>query len=85
MSTICKLLNEHGASIASPALINATVSWNVRDGVAQAFDEAGRLIAELRHARPEWIEAGGIRIVGVEPKAPGSFEVQAQAWQYDPR
>lgn len=83
MPTICKLLDDLGQPVGKPMVIDATVSWRQADGIAQAFDLSGRLAAELRHARPEWIEAGGIRLVGVEPVAPGASAVRAQEWQYN--
>lgn len=83
MPTICKLFDDTGASIEQPELVIATVSWRQADGVAQAFAN-GRVIAELRNARPEWIEAGGIRIVGMEPTTPEAMTFRAQAWQYNP-
>lgn len=85
MPTICKLLDVDGCPVPEPALIEATVSWRQADGIAQAFDPSGRMVAELRHARPEWIEAGGIRLVGVEPAGPGASAVRAQEWQYNPQ
>jgi hypothetical protein len=83
MPTICKLFDDAGASIAQPEPVEATVSWRQADGVAQAFAD-GRMIAELRNARPEWIEAGGIRIVGMEPTTVEATTFRAQAWQHNP-
>jgi hypothetical protein len=83
LPTICKLFDDTGASIANREPVTATVSWRRADGVAQAFSN-GRLIAELRNARPEWVEAGGIRIAGMEPFTPEATAFRAQAWQHNP-
>ena len=85
MPTICKLLTDGGEQVAELVVIDASVSWRVADGIAQAFSPDGSIVAELRHARPEWIEAGGIRFVGVETIAPGGTAVRAQEWQYNPK
>ena len=84
MPTICKLLDGHGNPVAQPVLMDASVSWRAADGIAQAFSPDGSIVAELRYARVEWIEAGGIRFVGVETTAPGVTAVRAQEWQYNP-
>ena len=85
MPTICKLIDDDGNPVAEPVLMDAAVSWRAADGIAQAFDSDGRIVAEIRNARVDWIEAGGIRFVGVETTAPGGTAVRAQEWQYNPR
>lgn len=84
MSTIAKLLAEDGSQYAQPVAREASVSWRANDGIAQAFDIEGRLLAELHGARVEWIEAGGIRITGMEATDATMTRFRAQAWHYKP-
>lgn len=84
MSTIAKLYAEDGSQDADPVAIPATVSWRAKDGVAQAFAPDNRLLAELHSARVEWVELGGIRIVGMEAVDAAMTRFRAQAWHYKP-
>lgn len=84
MPTLTFLFDANGREIPNPPMIPASVSWTTRDGIAQAFDPHGKRIAELRNARIEWIEAGGIRITGMEPMNPAGTSFRIQAWQYRP-
>ena len=79
--TVAVLFNKQGRSAQSPKVIEATVSWSAQDGVAQAFDASGRLVAKLHNARIEWIEAGGVRISGMEPTDASETSFRVQAWQ----
>lgn len=84
MGQLAILMDNNGRQIANPIVVDASVSWAARDGVAQAFDGSGARIAELHGARVEWIEAGGIRLSGMEPTNPGATAFRAQAWQFKP-
>lgn len=84
MGQLAILMDSKGRQIASPEAVEAAVSWAARDGVAQAFNASGKRIAELHGARVEWIEAGGVRLVGMEPTNPGATAFRAQAWQFKP-
>ncbi len=70
--------------MAEPVPVIAMVSWRTADGIAQAFGADGKMVAELRGARVEWIEAGGIRIVGMEPVNQEASQFRIQSWQYKP-
>lgn len=82
MGTVCKLFDDDGRMISDPVPVTATVSWRTIDGIAQAFGDDGRMLAELRGARVEWIEAGGIRIAGMEPVNQAAMQFRIQAWPY---
>jgi hypothetical protein len=79
-----KLYAEDGSQYTDPVARPASVSWRATDGVAQAFGPDNRLLAELHCARVEWIEAGGIRIVGTEAIDSTLTRFRAQAWHYKP-
>lgn len=84
MGQLAILMDAKGRQIANPVFLEAAVSWSARDGQAQAFDTAGRRIAELNNARVEWIEASGIRLSGMEPTTPSATAFRIQQWQYKP-
>ena len=84
MPTICKLLDDLGQPLAEPVVIDAVVSWRQADGIAQTFERSGQIITERRHARPDWIEGGGIRMVCIEPVVPSASAVRGKEWQYNP-
>lgn len=84
MPTIAFLFDCVGRSVDSPKPIEATLSWTNREGIAQAFDANGKLIAELHHAHVDWIDAGGVRLTGMEPIPPAGTAFHLQAWQYNP-
>lgn len=84
MGQLAILMDKSGKHIANPIVADASLSWAARDCVAQAFDESGKRIAELHGARVEWIEAGGIRLSGMEPTNPSATAFRAQAWQFKP-
>ncbi|ENO78046.1 hypothetical protein B447_15074 [Thauera sp. 27] len=79
--TVAILFSKQGRAAQSPKLIEATVSWSAQDGVAQAFDASGRMVAKLHNARIDWIEAGGVRISGMEPTDSSETAFRTQAWQ----
>lgn len=81
MSTLALLIDTKGQQIPHPVPVEATVSWRATDGFAQAFSPAGQLLAELQYSRVEWMDLGGIRIVGMEPSGRA---FRAQAWHYKP-
>lgn len=84
MGTLALLIDRQGRQIEIPSAVEAAVSWNAKDGMAYAFTPSGQRIAELHNARVEWIEAGGIRLSGMEPANPDATAFRAQAWQYKP-
>jgi len=81
VGTVALLINKKGQQITHPVPVEATVSWRASDGVAQAFSSAGKLLAELQYSRVEWIDLGGIRIVGMEQNG---LTFRAQSWHYKP-
>jgi len=78
---VAVLFSKQGRAAQSPKVIEATVSWSAQDGVAQAFDASGRMVAKLHNARIDWIEAGSVRISGMEPTDPSETTFRVQAWQ----
>lgn len=83
MGSLAKLFDEQGGAIANPSVIEAAISWNTKDGVAQAFD-GRRMVAELHGARVEWIELGGIRLTGMEPVNSQATAFRLQSWHFKP-
>lgn len=83
-SRLCKLYGLDGVAVAAPVSFPAQVSWRAADGIAQAFDSAGKLVAEMHNARIEWIEGGGIRFCGMEATDATYTAFRVQAWQYRP-
>lgn len=79
--TVAILFSKQGRAAQSPKVIEASVSLSAQDGVAQAFDASGRMVAKLHNARIEWIEAGGVRISGMEPTDLSETTFRVQAWQ----
>ncbi|MEJ6003755.1 hypothetical protein [Paucibacter soli] len=76
-----KLMTDDGQQIAMPVAVEGSVSFQSKDGKAMAFGEDGRtVLAELTGARVAWIEAGGIRLEGLEPIDLGGLRFRAQAW-----
>lgn len=74
-----KLYNQSGNPIHEKDLrpIRADISFSAKDRAAYAFD-GKRLIDTLEFAGIEWIEAGGIRIRGVEKD--GKDRLIVQEW-----
>lgn len=78
---IAKLMTDTGEQIADPVPVLGSVSFQARDGKAMAFGADGRVVlAEMVGARVVWIEAGGIRIEGLEPADESRSRFRAQAW-----
>jgi hypothetical protein len=78
---LAKLMDAKGRQIARPVAVPATVSFDARDGIAQAWQDGGtRLHAELHSARVVWIGSGGMRLEGMEPIDPGTRRYRAMAW-----
>ena len=74
-----KLMTSDGRQIANPEQVEGSVSYQSKEGKAIAFGADGRtVLAELEGARVVWIEAGGIRLEGMEPIDGTRF--RAQAW-----
>jgi|JI6StandDraft_1071083.scaffolds.fasta_scaffold229708_3 hypothetical protein len=84
MGKLALLMDHSGSEVHNPSPIEASISWTARDGKAQAFNDSGKMVAELHCARIQWIEAGGIRIIGMEAMTPGDTTYRAQAWHYIP-
>ena len=78
-----RLLDGVGAELPKPASAGVVeLSFNAGEGKAQVF--SGRdCLAELEDARIVWIEAGGIRLHGVERIS--ANQVQYQRWHLTPR
>ncbi len=75
-----KLMNKQGVPIPYPELIACDgVTYNNATGTAMVWDADGGLLAEMTCARVAWIEAGGMRMEGVEQVGPNEF--RAMAWQ----
>ncbi|MEJ6003867.1 hypothetical protein [Paucibacter soli] len=82
----CKLMTDDGSQVANPEAVAGSVSFSAKDGKAQAWGADGRtLLAELVGARVAWIEAGGIRIEGLEPVDLEGARFRAQAWHITAR
>lgn len=82
MGKLSVLMDANGRQIPNPKTIEASISWTAKDGIAQAFGVSNSLIAELHGARIDWIEAGGIRLSGMEPVSGNIYRIQQ--WQYRP-
>lgn len=78
-----KLLDEAGRRVREPLAVPASVSFDAREGVAQAWgDDGKRLLAEMVKARVVWIGAAGARIEGMETfEGPGGTQFRAMEWQ----
>lgn len=80
---VAKLLDDSGRPIREPVAVPASVSFDAREGVAQAWAADGRtLIAELVKARVVWMGAAGTRLEGMEPfEGPDGTQYRAMEWQ----
>lgn len=80
---VAKLLDDAGRPIRDPVAVPGSVSFDVREGVAQAWAADGRtLIAELVKARVVWIGAAGTRLEGMEPfECSEGTQYRAMEWQ----
>ncbi len=80
---VAKLLDDSGRPIQVPIAVPGSVSFDAREGVAQAWtDEGRRLYAELVKARVVWMGAAGIRLEGMEPfEGPDGTCFRAMEWQ----
>lgn len=77
-----KLLDEAGAHVQEPLAVPATLSFDAKEGLAQAWADDGRtLLAEMHCARVVWIGATGIRLEGMEPVEDATGRYRAMAWQ----
>lgn len=79
-----KLLDDAGRPVREPAAVPGSVSFDAREGVAQARAEDGRtLIAQMIKARVAWIGATGVRLEGMEPfEGPEGTQYRAMEWQH---
>lgn len=76
-----KLMTDDGRQITKPEAVEGSVSYQSKDGKAMAFGADGRtVLAELAGVRVAWIEAGGIRLEGMEPIDIEGTRFRAQAW-----
>lgn len=80
---VAKLLDESGFPIENPVAVEGTVSFDVRDGNAQAWGDDGRkLVAEMVSARVLWMGAAGLRMEGMERfQGPKGTQYRAMQWQ----
>lgn len=80
---VAKLLDESGRPLREPVAVPGSVSFDAREGVAQAWDLGGRtLIAEMVKARVVWMGASGMRLEGMETfEGPGGTCYRAMEWQ----
>lgn len=77
-----KLMTEAGVQVTSPKTEEGSVSFDQREGRAQAWAADGRtLLGEMMGARVVWIGATGLRIEGLEPIDLDATRFRAQAWQ----
>lgn len=75
-----KLLDDAGAPLRDPVAVQGSVSFDAREGVAQAWAADGRtLIAEMVKARVVWMGATGVRLEGMEPVDGRRY--RAMEWQ----
>jgi len=80
---VAKLLDDFGRPIRDPEAVPGSVSFDAREGVAQAWTEDGqRLVAEMVKARVVWMGATGVRLEGMEPfEGPDGTLYRAMEWQ----
>lgn len=80
---VVKLLDDTGRPVREPAAVPGSVSFDAREGVAQAWAEDGRtLIAEMVKARVVWMGAAGVRLEGMEPfEGTEGTRYRAMEWQ----
>lgn len=78
-----KLLDETGVPVQNPLAMPATLSFDAKEALAQAWAADGRtLLAEMHCARVVWISATGIRLEGMEPvKDAKGQRYRAMSWQ----
>ena len=79
-----KLLDDDGQPLRDGEVVEAQVSFNAREGIAQAFAPGQRApIAEMVKARVVWMEAAGVRLEGMEPYVgeDGRQRYRAMEWQ----
>lgn len=82
MTWFAKLMDTQGREIARPALVEGSVTWNQRDGKAQAWAADGKtLLAEMVNCRPVWLTHLGLRLEGMEPIDLAGTKFRAQQWQ----
>ncbi len=80
-----KLMNTQGGRIDRPTAVEASISYTAKDGRAFAFAADGKtLIAEMEGARVDWIAAGGVRLVGLEPINMEKTKFRPMEWQWLP-
>ena len=77
-----RLLDECGSELPSPRPEGVVeLAFDSREGKAQVFN--GRdCVAELEDARIVWVQAGGIRLHGIERLAANN--VRCQRWHLTP-
>ena len=78
-----KLLDSSGLPIREPEAVPGSVTFDAREGVAQAWSEDGRtLLAEMVKARVVWMGGAGTRLEGMEPfEGAGGTQYRAMEWQ----
>lgn len=81
------LLDKHGRRLPDEKLspVDANLSFNAKDAVAEVFLPGRGRIARLTNARIAWIEAGGIRVSGTEEEMTSNGpRVMYQEWHFSP-
>lgn len=78
-----KLLDPTGLPIREPEAVAGSVSFDAREGVAQAWDADGKvMLAEMVKARVVWMGAAGVRLEGMEPfEGRDCAQFRAMEWQ----
>lgn len=78
-----KLLTKDGAPVTTPEAVEGSVSFDAKDGVAQAWAADGKsMLASMDKARVAWIGAKGMRLEGMEPFERGQLtHYRAMEWQ----
>jgi hypothetical protein len=78
-----KLIDPEGCPVEAPEAVPGSVSFDARDGMAQAWAPDGRtLLAQMVKARVVWMGAAGVRLEGMEPfEGPKGTQYRAMEWQ----
>lgn len=76
-----KLFNDDGERTDEPELVPTSISWDAKNGHAQAWTPDGMtLIAEMHEARVTAITMRGIHIDGMEPTDLTKKRFRVMSW-----